>query len=115
MLKVVGTEDARSDDGQEFRGGGMKVVEAMDGAARDDEGLTGAEFACVAVDGEGKRAFEPVCCFLVGVVAVGAGDFGAGTTSNSNMAMESAESRPSTRNRMASPPILISSRGLAVT
>lgn len=56
----------------------MEIFEAVDGSARDEDGVAGAALRCLAIDGVGEDAFEAVAGLFVGVVAVGGGDFGSG-------------------------------------
>jgi ATP-dependent RNA helicase RhlE len=83
LAEVGGAEDAGRDNGEGSGGRGGEVVEAVDDAAGDDEGVTGGGFVALGFarggpEGEGERAFEGVTGFFVGVVAVGDGDFGSG-------------------------------------
>jgi hypothetical protein len=78
FAEVVRGEDAGTDDGERLRCGGVKVVEAVDRSARDAERVAGADFDFVSFEREGDDAFDAVDGLLVGVVAVGDGDFGCG-------------------------------------
>jgi len=78
LAEEVGAEEAGGDDGEGFCRGGVEVFEAVDDSARDQDGVAGAAFRCLAVDGVGEDAFEAVAGLFVGVVAVGGGDLGSG-------------------------------------
>ena len=78
LAEEVGAEEAGGDDGEGFCRGGVEVFEAVDDPARDEDGVAGAAFHCLAVDGVGEDALEAVAGLIVGVVAVGDGDSGSG-------------------------------------
>ena len=78
FAEVVRGEDAGADDGERLGCGGVEVIEAVDRSARDAEGVAGADFDFASFEGEGDDAFDAVDGLLVGVVAVGDGDPGAG-------------------------------------
>jgi hypothetical protein len=78
LAEVVGAEEAGGDNGEGFCRGGVEVFEAVDGSARDEDGVARAAFHCFAVDGIGEDALEAVGGLFVGVVAVGGGDFSSG-------------------------------------
>src|SRR5438445_6053328 len=69
--KVGWTHDRRSDYRQLLRILRTKVVEAMDGAARDADGLAGPDLDGLAIDGPGHHTLDPVQRLLVSVVFVG--------------------------------------------
>jgi len=97
MQAEVGAEESGGDDGEGFCRSGVEVFEAVDDSARDEDGVAGAAFPCLAIDGVGEYAFEAVAGLFVGVVAVGCGTLAPGATSNSNMAMEPPEAWGVTR------------------
>jgi hypothetical protein len=78
LAEVFGAEEAGGDDGEDSCRGGVEIFEAVDGSARDEDGVAGAALHGLAVDGVGEDALESVGGFFVGVVAVGGGDFGSG-------------------------------------
>jgi hypothetical protein len=78
LAEEVGGEEAGGDDGEGFCRGGVEVLEAVDDSSGDEDGAAGAAFHCLAVDGIGEGALEAVAGLIVGVVAVGDGDFGSG-------------------------------------
>ena len=78
VAEVVGAEDAWSDD-RERRGVDIvRVVEVVDGAARDAEHLAGADVDRHTADRPGQDSLQSVDRLLVTVVAVGDGDLRAG-------------------------------------
>lgn len=78
LAEVAGAEEAGGDNGERFCRGGVEVLEAVDGSARDKDGIARAAFHCLAVDGVGKDALKAVGGLFIGVVTVGGGDFRSG-------------------------------------
>ena len=108
-MKVVGAENARSDDRQRLRVDVAGVVESVDGAAWDEERLAGGDVGQLTLDRPGQDAFEPVDRLLVAVVAV----CGCHLRAGGNVELEDRDRPPdcslTTRNRIAISPTLISS------
>src|SRR5262249_25918814 len=73
FLEVQRTDRRRRDDTQRFGVLVAVVVEAVHGAARDAQGLSGSDIERLAVDGPRDHALEPVDRLCVVVVAVRGG------------------------------------------
>ena len=78
LTEVIGAEHARRDDRERDGVDVAGVVEAVDGAARDADGLAGADVDRSTFDRPGQDALEPVDRLLVAVVTVWSRNLAAG-------------------------------------
>jgi hypothetical protein len=108
-------EESRADDARSGNPDGLGiditgVVEVMDGAAGDEDRFAGSDVHLLPRDRPGQRALEPVDRLVIAVVAVGGSDLRA----RGDVELEDSDRSPSTRNRIAISPTLISSRVVIV-
>src|SRR5262249_165409 len=119
LAEVAGAEDAGREDRQHRGVDVAGVLEMVDDATWDAEGLARADVPHVALHRppappplqEGPPP-PPETASSSPSGLCGAGPFAPGGTSNSKIAPAPAESSPSTRKRTATSPTLISSRVL---
>src|SRR5205085_4888540 len=70
LAEILGTDRGWSDGTERLRVVAAVVVEPMNGAARNAEGLARTNVHAVSVDGPGQHALDPVNGLFVVIVAV---------------------------------------------
>ena len=113
ITQVPRAEDAGGDDRERLRVELMIVVEAVDEPATDAQHLARADVGLLSVERPAQNSLQPVERLLKPSWLCAPGTLAPAATSNSKTATEPPDASPSSRNRTAIPPILISSLDLA--